>query len=150
MNDKMLGLIWVVLQFGLLLALGVLCLGEVRYSLPGPLSWALWFFCALLGVWTLRVNRPGNFNIRPEPRRDGQLVQEGPYKWVRHPMYGAVLLLGAGASTWFSDATGWLLWIALLGVLIAKARLEEKWLLCHYPEYEAYRLRTWKMVPWIY
>lgn len=150
MNDRMLGLIWVALQFGLLLALGVLCVAEVRHSQPGLWSWVLWLLSALLGMWTLWVNRPGNFNIRPEPRSDGRLVQEGPYKWVRHPMYGAVLLLGAGASAWLSITTGWVLWLALLGVLIAKARLEEKWLFTRYPEYEGYRVRTWRLVPWIY
>ncbi len=42
------------------------------------------------------------------------------------------------------------LWLALLAVLIAKASLEEQWLLKHYPHYANYRLRTWRLVPWIF
>ena len=53
---------------------------------------------ALLGVWTLAWNRPGNFNIRPEPKAGGQLVTGGPYRLMRHPMYTAVLLFAVPAS----------------------------------------------------
>lgn len=150
MNPKTLGQLWVALQFGLLLALAGLCLLEARHSLPSVWSGGLWLASAVLGLWTLWVNRPGNFNIRPEPHPDGHMVQEGPYRWVRHPMYGAVLLLAAGAATWLANALGLVLWLALLVVLSAKASLEEQWLLKHYPQYANYRLRTWRLVPWIY
>lgn len=65
-------------------------------------------------------------------------------------MYGSVLLLAAGATAWLANAIGVALWLALLAVLIAKAWLEEQWLLKRYPEYANYRLRTWRLVPWIY
>ena len=150
MNPKTLGQLWVALQFGLLLVLAGLCVLEAQHSLPGVWSGGLWLASAVLGLWTLWVNRPGNFNIRPEPHPDGHLVQEGPYRWVRHPMYGAVLLLAAGAAAWLANTTGSALWLALLAVLIAKAKLEEQWLLKHYPQYANYRLRTWRWVPWVY
>ncbi len=150
MNPKTLGQLWVAMQFGLLLALAVLCVLSVRDTLPSVWSWGLWSASAVLGLWTLWVNRPGNFNIRPEPHPDGHLVQEGPYRWVRYPMYGAVLLLAAGAASWLANAVGIALWLALLAVLIAKANLEEQWLLKHYPHYANYRLRTWRLAPWIY
>ena len=65
-------------------------------------------------------------------------------------MYGAVLLLAAGAATWLANALSVVLWLALLVVLLAKASLEKQWLLKHYPQYANYRLRTWRLVPWIY
>ena len=65
-------------------------------------------------------------------------------------MYGAVLLLAAGAAAWLANALGVVLWLALLAVLSAKASLEEQWLLNRYPQYANYRLRTWRLVPWIY
>ena len=150
MNPRTLGHVWVALQFALLSALAVLCLMQARQSLPGALSVGLWLASALLGVLTLWVNRPGNFRIHPEPHPDGRLVQEGPYRWVRHPMYGAVLLLAAGAALWLANTLGLVLWLALLAVLMAKAHLEEQWLLKHYPTYANYRLRTWRLIPWIY
>lgn len=150
MNRNTLGKLWVALQFGLLLTLAVLCLKEGQQTDPSFWSWGLWFASAALGFWTLSVNQPGNFNIRPEPRLDGRLVQLGPYRWVRHPMYGAVLLLAAGAAVWLANAIGAGLWTALLAVLIAKASLEERWLMEHYSQYADYRLRTWRILPWVY
>lgn len=150
MNPKTLGQLWVTLQFGVLFALAALCLLELPQSSPGLASLGLWLASAVLGLCTLWVNRPGNFNIRPEPHPDGHLVQDGPYRWVRHPMYGAVLLLAAGAAAWLVNFVGGLLWVVLLVVLIAKANLEEQWLLAHFPDYAKYRRRTWRLLPWIY
>lgn len=150
MSPHAVGKLLVVLQFGLLAALIVLCLQQVPDQLPGAPTYALWLASAVLGVGALFVNRPGNFNIRPEPKAQGQLVKTGPYRWVRHPMYSAVLLLAAGASAWLMTLVGLVLWVDLLGVLVFKAHLEEQWLLQRYPEYADYRRHTWRLVPWLY
>ena len=150
MTPQTLGQLWVALQFAILLSLAVLCFIQAQQSLPSVWSWVFWLASAVLGLWTLWVNRPGNFNIRPEPHPNGNLVQEGPYRWVRHPMYDAVLLLAAGAAAWLANALGVVLWLALLAILIAKAHLEEQWLLKHYPQYANYRGQTWRLIPWIY
>jgi protein-S-isoprenylcysteine O-methyltransferase Ste14 len=149
MSDKMLGRCWVGLQFGLLFALAILCVLQRPMGLPGVASWLSWLASTGVGLCTLSVNRPGNFNIHPEPHPDGHLVQEGPYRWVRHPMYVSVLLLAAGASVWLGSLLGWALFVALVGVLIGKAHLEEQWLLQRYTEYRAYRQHTWRLLPWI-
>lgn len=150
MSPHVVGKLLVTLQFGLLVVLFGLCLLRVPDQFPGPATYALWFAGITLGLWALRANRPGNFNIRPEPKAQGLLVQSGPYRWVRHPMYSAVLLLAAGASAWLMTLVGLVLWVDLLGVLLAKAYLEEKWLLLRYTEYAKYRQQTWRLVPWIY
>lgn len=146
----MLGRCWVGLQFGLLFALAVLCVLRWSKGLPGVASWLFWLASAGVGLWTLSVNRPGNFNIHPEPHPDGHLVQDGPYRFVRHPMYGSVLLLAAGAAIWLGSMMGWALFLALLGVLMAKARMEERWLEQRYSQYRAYRQRTHRLLPWMY
>ncbi len=60
-----------------------------------------------LGLWALTANRPGNFNIRPEPRAGGHLVTDGPYRFVRHPMYLAVLIVAAGCALGYADIAAW-------------------------------------------
>jgi protein-S-isoprenylcysteine O-methyltransferase Ste14 len=150
MNDKVLGRLWVTLQFSLLLAMAILCVLQAQVVLPGMAPWLLWLASVGLGLWTLSVNRPGNFNIHPEPHPDGHLVQDGPYRFVRHPMYGSVLLLAAGASVWLGSVMGWALFLALLGVLMAKAHMEERWLEQRYPQYSEYRLRTYRLVPLVH
>ncbi len=47
----------------------------------------------LLGIWATFAMRWSRVRVTPTPRHDVELVQRGPYRWVRHPMYVAVLLV---------------------------------------------------------
>ncbi len=141
------GRLLVVLQFGLLALLGWRAMAA-----PSAISVqvvSLLTASGLLALWALAANRPGNFNIRPTPRHGGTLITSGPYRWIRHPMYASVLL-AAAAATWkaFETADA-LLWLALLGVLLAKAAIEERALLRRFPDYQDYRVRTTRFVPWL-
>jgi protein-S-isoprenylcysteine O-methyltransferase Ste14 len=114
----------------------------------GAASWALLAAGLAVGAWALWANRPGNFNVRPEPREGGTLVTRGPYRWIRHPMYLAVLVAMAAFCA-AGDAWQWALWAALLAVLAAKARREEKGLAIAHPGYAGYRARTRAILPFI-
>jgi len=89
----------------------------------------------VLGLWTLYFNRIGNFNIRPEPKTGGRLVTNGPYRFIRHPMYTAALLLMAPFVFTSDDAIKIFYWVLLLAVLRVKSSLEEKLLTRQFSEY---------------
>ncbi len=103
-----------------------------------------------LGSWALSVNRPGNFNIRPLPREGGHLVQHGPYRWIRHPMYSALLLGGVAAARLSGDGSAWLVLAALAVVLRIKSAVEERGMIARYPAYQDYQRRTRRFVPGLY
>lgn len=113
----------------------------------GGAAWALLAAALAVGASALAANRPGNFNIHPEPRAGGVLVMRGPYRWVRHPMYSALLLGALAVALAASQADAWLAALAMLGVLNAKARLEERWMALMHPGYDAYRARTGRFLP---
>ena len=117
-----------------------------------PQAWSLpalaLLACALvLGLWALIHNRPGNFNIRPEPKASGRLVTSGPFRYMRNPMYSALLLFAAAAVAAYGDPWKILCWLALALVLLAKAILEERGLRAHYPGYAEYAQRVRRFIP---
>lgn len=99
------------------------------------------------GVWILRHNRIGNFNIRPELKSGAQLIIDGPYALVRHPMYVAVLWLGLCAVVLYASTAALLLWGLLYWVLDRKAALEESYLRIHFTAYEAYAEKVGRFLP---
>lgn len=101
----------------------------------------------VFGVWILRHNRIGNFNIRPELKSGAQLITSGPYALVRHPMYVAVLWVGFCVVVFYASATALLLWGLLFLVLDRKAALEENYLRIHFADYDAYADKVGRFFP---
>jgi protein-S-isoprenylcysteine O-methyltransferase Ste14 len=149
-NPQITGPLLVALQFMLIAAVAVPAARPFLTGMAGPGAWLLMVSGLALGIWALTCNRPGNFNIRPTPREGGELVQSGPYRWIRHPMYSAVLLVAAAcawvdASVWAASALA-----ALALVLTVKAGLEERWMAAKHPGYADYCKRSRRFVPGLY
>jgi len=86
----------------------------------------------------------------PYPKPEGTLVEQGPYAFVRHPIYAGGILLSIG---WALIVHGWLTLAyaaALFLFLDWKARREERWLAERYPGYRDYQRRVRKFVPFVY
>ena len=103
---------------------------------------------ALLLVAALSLG--ASLTVLPKPREAGGLVQSGVYRAVRHPVYGAVLLIALGWS--LAESPLGLIPTALLAIVFDfKARLEEAWLQERHPDYAGYRERTpRRFVPGVY
>ena len=104
----------------------------------------------VVGAWALTANRPGNFDIRPEPKPGGQLVTQGPYAYIRHPMYLAVMLAMAGFCLGYGGGWRWAALAALGVVLAIKIGIEEKAMTARHPEYAAYVRATKRIVPFLW
>jgi protein-S-isoprenylcysteine O-methyltransferase Ste14 len=142
----LIGRLLVAAQFALLVWL-IWPLTPQTWSPPALLLVA----CAAgLGLWTLFHNRPGNFNIRPEPKASGRLVTGGPYQYMRNPMYSALLLFAAAEVVAYADPWKILCWLALSLVLLAKAILEERALHALFPGYAVYAKRVRRFIPGVF
>jgi protein-S-isoprenylcysteine O-methyltransferase Ste14 len=120
-----------------------------------PQTWSLPAFALLgcsvaLGLWALVHNRPGNFNIRPEPKAAGQLVTGGPYRYMRNPMYSALLLFAAAELVAYADPWKIACWLALALVLVAKAMLEEHGLRARHSGYAEYAQQVRRFIPGVF
>jgi protein-S-isoprenylcysteine O-methyltransferase Ste14/rhodanese-related sulfurtransferase len=91
-----------------------------------------------------------NFRVFAAPRRSGTLITSGVYSRVRHPMYTAVITSLGGYALYFGSLWALPFWLGCTILYIIKA-VKEEWLLVeHYPEYEDYRRRSWRFVPFIF
>ncbi len=100
-----------------------------------------------LGLWA--VSSLGSaFTPFPEPRPGTTLVEQGPYRWMRHPIYSAVVLTMLGAAATVASAAG--LAVAVLTALFFwfKAGYEEQRLGLLVPGYSSYAARvSGRLVP---
>lgn len=86
----------------------------------------------------------------PRPLPSAELVTNGPYRLVRHPIYFGLLLAALGFSLLTLSPLR-LGVTVLLGLFFdSKAAREEKWLLERYPAYPAYQAKVKKLLPYIY
>ncbi len=121
-----------------LVMIGVLALLALRAFIAAGVPAIAWILLAAgvaLGIWAVSANRPGNFNIRPEPREGGVLIRHGPYRWIRHPMYTAVMVCGLACAVAADNGWGWACLVTLIVVLVIKAGVEEHGLLHKHPDY---------------
>jgi protein-S-isoprenylcysteine O-methyltransferase Ste14 len=91
-------------------------------------------------------------NLTPFPRPSGGtcLVQSGAYRFVRHPLYTALICDSFGWSFLMKSWSATICALAITIVLDRKARVEERWLQQQFPEYRAYQKRVQRFVPWVY
>lgn len=114
--------------------------------LSGPLT----FSGIFLGLWSIYVMRKSVFRIIPDVSKYAKLVKDGPYSYVRHPMYSAVLLFSLGLL--FTDIYYYRLvyFLVLFIILFLKIRYEEIQLRVHFKDYKKYESNTYKLIPFIY
>jgi protein-S-isoprenylcysteine O-methyltransferase Ste14 len=65
-------------------------------------------------------------------------------------MYSAVIIMFAGYLLYFGSLLSIPLWLAFSVLYIVKAVKEEQILIERFPEYEQYREKTWRFIPFIF
>ncbi|HSE67951.1 MAG TPA: isoprenylcysteine carboxylmethyltransferase family protein [Gemmatimonadales bacterium] len=121
-------------------------------SMPVPV-WLRWTGVAVMAAgsgllaWTFR-SLGRNLTDTVVTRQEHTLVVDGPYRWVRHPLYVSAALLTVAislvAANWFLLVTG----IVVLFLLIMRTRIEERNLAARFGNrYRTYMRRTGAFVP---
>jgi protein-S-isoprenylcysteine O-methyltransferase Ste14 len=101
----------------------------------------------LAPVFALKNRFSGLVAIQAEHK----LETRGIYGLVRNPSYLGLLVSAVGWALAFRSLVGVLLSFLLLIPLVARIRSEERLLREHFgKDYDAYFVRTWRLVPWIY
>ncbi len=97
-------------------------------------------------VWSLRyLNR--SVSVLAQAR---EVVIQGPYRWVRHPVYLGELVSSLGLAIAVNSFLALALWVALCGLQVYRAAREEQVLLAALPDYRGYRSRTAALLPGVF
>ncbi len=86
----------------------------------------------------------------PEPVPDADLVDTGPYRLARHPIYGGVILFSLGTALVLDSLAGTALALGLLLFFYFKSTYEERRLRMAYAAYSGYRRRVpRRLIPFV-
>ena len=104
---------------------------------------------AALMVWARITFGRRSFHATADPTA-GELVTNGPYRFIRHPIYTAVcVFVLAGVAAHPSLVTYALAGLVVIGA-IGRILAEETLLRAKYPAYADYSSRTSRMIPFVF
>ena len=107
-------------------------------------------FGVILGLWSIFVMRKSALTFFPIPSERITLIKSGPYGLIRHPMYLALFLVLIPLV--IEKPT--MIRIAILVVFtinqLLKMYFEEDLLRMKVPEYDLYRSKTKRLIPYIF
>lgn len=149
------GALHALLLDGALLLLFIPVPGLNRRYLPAsalnaPIGLAVQAAAGLLAAWA-RNHLGRNWSAAVRIAEGHQLIQSGPYRLVRHPIYSAMFGMFIGTAV-VSGRLHALLGVALLAFAYRrKIGLEEQRLAETFgAAFQNYRRATWALVPWLF
>ena len=146
---------FVVAQLGLL---AVIALGPRNLGPEWPAPWATAAVVlgvalgSVGGILTLAgaAHLGSNLTPFPRPKTAATLIRSGAYRIVRHPIYGGLILMALGWALFVHGNLTLLYALALVVLLDAKTRHEERWLVAKFGNYPDYKRRVRRLIPFLY
>ena len=108
---------------------------------------------AALGMFYLTHNALGtNWSVSLDVRKNHQLITNGVYRHIRHPMYTAFWLWALAQALLLPNWVAGLSGIVGFGLLyLLRVNREEQLMIDTFGEdYRSYMLRTKRLIPWIH
>lgn len=130
---------------------------DYPFSLQQIVSWILLFYSGLLLIQSIyffkkyggskrRQGNTGNLEFEDTT----SLIQDGIYKYIRHPMYGSLMFLALGAMFKNISIITILLTILVLIFVVLTAKIEEKENVKFFgSDYATYIKKTKMFIPFI-
>ncbi len=137
--------LWVVLWLYWLVSARKLKAIKKRESLQEGLQHILPLIAAYFLLFSTRVHF-GWLNERL--KADHELIRNGPYRFVRHPIYTGILLAMAGTALAVGELRGVFSFLITLASFYRKARREEQFLLQEFGDrFKAHASQTGMFLP---
>lgn len=148
MTRSAIGWLWVAGQAVLLVCVALLP-GRADWPTPGWLEAVagIVFFAGLAVIGAAALGLGRALTPTPVPNHRGDLITNGFYRYVRHPIYTGVLAVVTGMTL---RSGSWpVLAVATLTFVFfdRKAAWEEQQLVSQFPDYPTYAARTPRFIP---
>jgi len=93
----------------------------------------------------LQLNK--NLSPFPTPKESSSLLQNGLYKYSRHPIYTGIIILFLGYSLYQNSVYKLLISLLLVILFYFKSNYEEQRLEQKFPDYKNYKTKTGRFFP---
>lgn len=130
--------------------------GLTRYFLPEQLRYLMWVGVAvqtaflLMAIWARRV-LGRNWASAVRIGEGHELVQSGPYRIVRHPIYTAIIGMYIGSVIASGEYHALVALAMIVFAYLRKSHLEDELLTGAFgAKFEEYKKHTWALVPLVY
>ena len=120
--------------------------GKTDQALPNLLSTA----CVLIGIimMLVTIRHLGRaFSLVPQAR---SVVQTGPYRWVKHPLYLSEEIVVLGVVLQYLTPLTVLILVLHIGIQVCRILYEEDLLRRNFPEYSRYEASRWRLIPYVW
>ncbi|MBU0512389.1 MAG: isoprenylcysteine carboxylmethyltransferase family protein [Chloroflexi bacterium] len=126
-------------------------LNWATFSLAPWLRWLGAFISigSVLLLWWVQWALDVQFDTTLHKQTDHKLITHGPYRWVRHPMYATLFVMGLG---WLLLTANWAIGVPLMAAILllvgVRVKNEEAMLIEIFgDEYQTYMQRTGQFLP---
>jgi protein-S-isoprenylcysteine O-methyltransferase Ste14 len=120
--------------------------GKTDQALPNLASTA----CVLIGIIMMLVtirHLGRSFSLVPQAR---SVVQTGPYRWIKHPLYLSEEIAILGAVLQYLTPVTVMILVLHIGVQVCRILYEEDLLRRNCPEYSSYEASRWRLMPYVW
>jgi protein-S-isoprenylcysteine O-methyltransferase Ste14 len=120
---------------------------------PSDLARVIGVVVCVLGlavaIWARRT-LADNWSATVTFKQGHELIQSGPYRFARHPIYTGMLLMCLASAIAGGQLHVWLGFVIFCSALCLKLSQEESLMLRHFPnDYPAYRNRVKALIPFV-
>jgi len=128
--------------------------GESVSGFPGiVVVWILGVVLAIFGAavsgWSVLLHG-SRLSPFPFPVEGMKVIDSGPYRYVRHPMYSGIVLFTLGVGLAYGKPTVLLSSLTFLVFFVAKSGHEEEMMIKYMDGYRDYRSTVpWRIIPYL-
>jgi protein-S-isoprenylcysteine O-methyltransferase Ste14 len=142
-------------KIGSLIALGFVFIGALflvdkNYILSkNPITIIIQICSIGLMIWARITFGFRSFHAAANTTKGG-LVTNGPYQWLRHPIYASIIYFFVACLISYPFKETIVAVILIIGGLFARMLLEEKFLLAAYEGYADYSKDSKRIIPFLF